>query len=265
MQALSATPSAESTPSLDVLMYHSISAGPGPTCIDPTTFRMHVDLLAELGYQTVSLTQFGRWLEGSLALPSRSILITFDDGFVDFSRVAWPLLRERSLGAIVFLPTGHVGGGDVWETRSGHSSRPLMGWEEVQRLAAEGVEFGGHSVHHGDLSRQPLSDVRAEVAESKRELESRLNRNVLAFAPPYGRSTRAVRQVIRDYYWLSFGTHLGKAVRGSDLAEVPRIEMHYFRDPQRWRAHLTGGGRWWLAARRSLRTVRRWSRAEFRL
>jgi peptidoglycan/xylan/chitin deacetylase (PgdA/CDA1 family) len=222
---------------------------------------MQIDLLQELGYQSVSLEQAAAWLNGRGELPRPSVLLTFDDGFQDFSTVAWPILQARGFGAVVFLPTGLVGGLDIWESVNGRRARRLMDWDEVRRLAREGVEFGGHSVHHGDLTRLPLSRVCHEVAGSKQELETQLQRSVLAFAPPFGRATAAIRSVIREYYCLSFGTVLGRATRGSDAWQLPRVEMHYFRHPARWRTHLSGGGHWWLAARRSLRAVRQASRS----
>jgi peptidoglycan/xylan/chitin deacetylase (PgdA/CDA1 family) len=246
---------------LNVLMYHSISDGAGPTCISADTFRMHVDLLAELGYQTVALEHVAAWLAGRRQLPPRPVLITFDDGFEDFASAAWPQLQARGLGAVVFMPTGLIGGLDDWERVNGRRARRLMDWDEVKRLAGQGVEFGGHSVHHGDLTRLPLSRVCHEVAGSKQALEAQLQRPVLAFAPPFGRTTAAIRSVIRAYYCLSFGTVLGRATRDSDAWDLPRVEMHYFRHPARWRNHLSGGGRWWLAARRSLRAVREASRS----
>jgi peptidoglycan/xylan/chitin deacetylase (PgdA/CDA1 family) len=261
------------TPTLDILMYHSISDGPGPTCIDSGTFRMQLQLLAELGYRSVSLEDVIAWHDGRSPLPPRPILITFDDGFCDFGRTAWPLLREFGYRAVVFVPTGHVGRSDVWEAaqhrrvggwdaaavsqpQSPANGRPLMGWDELIRLGGEGVEFGGHSVHHWDLTQLSGAQVQEEVRGCKAELESQLGATVLGFAPPYGRSTSAIRKVIARSYRLSCGTLLGRAAAGSDRWDLPRIEMHYFRRPDRWRTHLRGGGRWRLAARRSLRAVR---------
>ena len=241
---------------LDALMYHSISDGEGPTCIDESTFCVQLDVLAELGYRSVTLEQVAGWLQRRMSLPARAVLITFDDGFRDFAEVAWPQLRARGFGAVVFLPTGCVGGCDNWEAGAGHTARPIMSWDEVRQLGGEGVEFGGHSVHHEDLTHLSESQMRIEVETSHQVLQDKLDRPVMAFAPPFGRSNRAVRAAIGQIYQLSFGTVLGHVTTDSHPLDLPRIEMHYFRNPIRWRTHLSGGGRWWLAMRRSLRAVR---------
>jgi hypothetical protein len=56
---------------------------------------------------------------------------------------------------------------------------------------------------------------------------------------------------------VSLGTTLQRATRRSDRFDLPRIEMHYFRDPLRWQRFLEGRGEWYFAARRALRGVKR--------
>jgi peptidoglycan/xylan/chitin deacetylase (PgdA/CDA1 family) len=216
---------------------------------------MQLDALVELGYRTVSLQEIVDWLAGH-SLAERSVLITFDDAFGDFAKLAWPELCQRGLGATVFVPTGYVGKHDEWEDRAGHIARPLLTWNEVNRLASEGVEFGGHTVNHEDLTMLSAAESRQEIESCKYVLEQQIGRDVIAFAPPFGRTNVAVRATIGETYKLSFGTILRRATRQSDPYELPRIEMHYFRNQVRWRSHLLGGGGWRLAARRALRTVR---------
>jgi peptidoglycan/xylan/chitin deacetylase (PgdA/CDA1 family) len=46
-------------------------------------------------------------LQGTL-LPKRAVLITFDDAYSDFDRVAWPILRSLGLPATLFVVTAHA-------------------------------------------------------------------------------------------------------------------------------------------------------------
>lgn len=48
------------------------------------------------------------------ALPSRSLAITFDDGYADNASVAWPLLKKYDCPATVFISTGYLDGGRMW-------------------------------------------------------------------------------------------------------------------------------------------------------
>jgi peptidoglycan/xylan/chitin deacetylase (PgdA/CDA1 family) len=47
-------------------------------------------------------------------LPRHAVLLTFDDAYRDFARTAWPLLRERSIPAALFVPTAYPDHPDRW-------------------------------------------------------------------------------------------------------------------------------------------------------
>jgi peptidoglycan/xylan/chitin deacetylase (PgdA/CDA1 family) len=237
---------------VDILTYHSLSDGDGPTCISPRIFREQMAVLADLGYRGISLRDFAGWSGGDG--PGRVVILTFDDGFEDFATVAFPELEAHGWGATVFLPAGRVGGTDDWE-RGGKGHRPqrLLTWETVQELARRGVEFGGHGVTHADLTTLGGEALRAEVAGSKRLIETRGGCRVTSFALPYGRTSGPVRSELRRWYHLAVGTSLSRARATSDVYDLPRLEMWYFRDPRRWRAYLQRGSTAYFVARRALR------------
>lgn len=235
-----------------VLTYHSIGTGRGPTSIPPEVFAAQMRTLAGLDYRTLTLGEFLDWRLGRSPGPDRRVLITFDDGFADFQDAAHPVLRAHGFSALVFLPTGKLGGVEDWV---GGERRPLMGWAQVDELAGSGVEFGAHGVRHADLTGLDADARRAEVVLSGRELATRLGRPTRSFAAPYGRTDSAVRADIANHYEAAFGTRLGRARRDDDVHDLPRIEMHYFRDLKRWRGFLEGETAY-LAGRRALRAVR---------
>jgi peptidoglycan/xylan/chitin deacetylase (PgdA/CDA1 family) len=248
---------------INVLMYHSISDEPGPTSIPPETFRGQMETLAACGYRAVSLAEFAAWHGGEAELPPRPVVITFDDGFADFAERAFPVLRARGWGATVFLPSGRIGGREDW-VGANAPARRLLTWEQVADLAGEGIDFGGHSVTHADLTALSPDERDREIRQCRDEIEQRLRVAPVAFAPPYGRSNEPVRDGIRKWYAVSVGTRLGRATRRCDLFDVPRIEMHYFRDLPRWRAYLEGRADWYLEARRAARGVRQIASAVLR-
>ncbi len=243
-------------PAINVLMYHSISDAPGPTSIPPAVFRGQMDTLAACGYGAVPLSDLADWLGGARELPPRSAVITFDDGFADFAEHAAPVLRARGWTATVFLPTGKMGGSEDWKGANAAPPRALMSWDQVRKVAGDGMEFGGHSVTHPDLTGLGPEDLEREIRQSREEIGRQVGRLPAGFAPPYGASNPAVRREIRKWYDVSVGTRLERAGRHSDRYDVPRIEMHYFRDLARWRDYLEGRAEWYFRLRRSLRAVR---------
>jgi peptidoglycan/xylan/chitin deacetylase (PgdA/CDA1 family) len=236
-----------------VLTYHSISARPGPTSIPVETFRDQMTALAEAGYTALTVDGFLNW-RASGAGPDRKVLITFDDAFLDFRDAAHPILREHGFPAVVFAPTGKLGGDEAWG--GGDSpGRPLMSWNDLDALTADGVEFGAHGVTHADLTAIPPQARREEIERSGAMLAERLGRPTRSFAAPYGHVNAAVLDDLAGRYEVAFGVRLDRARRNDPALDVPRIEMHYFRDAGRWRDFLAGANGY-FQTRRLLRGVR---------
>jgi peptidoglycan/xylan/chitin deacetylase (PgdA/CDA1 family) len=237
-----------------VLAYHSISVATGPTSIAPGAFRMQMDVLVESGFRSMTTADFLDWHRGPGTGAAQRALITFDDGFADFATTAMPILVERGLSALVFLPTGKLGGHEDWRGAA-VAPRPLLDWATVRELAEAGVEFGGHGVSHVDLTRLAPDRRRQEIDRCAMELAQRIGRSPRSFAPPYGRVNPAVLADVSRTYEVSFGTRLDRARPTCDRFDVPRIEMHYFRGRRRWRDFVQGASAYFLA-RRAMRAVR---------
>jgi peptidoglycan/xylan/chitin deacetylase (PgdA/CDA1 family) len=239
---------------LAVLTFHSISSEPGPTSIDAATFRMQMDVLAESGFTSMTCQDFLDWRQGRAKDAARRVLITFDDGYADFATAAFPILRERSFSCMVFVPTGKLGTREDWHGANA-SARPLMSWSTLRELAGSGVEFGGHGVTHADLTRLGPDRRRQEIERCAQDLAERIGCRTRGFATPYGRVNPAVLTDLAKTYDVAFGTRFERARPTCALFDVPRIEMHYFREPRHWRAFVRGDRSYFLA-RRALRAVR---------
>src|SRR5262252_8585646 len=216
-------------PVVDILMYHSISDGVGPTCIAPVVFRHQMATLAACGYHPVSLTACAAWVRGEGTLPARAVVLTFDDGFDDFATVAFPVLQARGWTATVFLPAGKMAGTNDWAGYPrGAARRPLMTWKTVAKLARWGIDVGAHGISHTDLTRLLPQAACEEIRQAQCLIEAQAGYRVTAFAPPYGTTSLAVRTAISQYYRTAVGTTMGHVVPTSDVYDLPRLEMWYF-------------------------------------
>ena len=242
-------------PVVDILMYHSISERGGATSIAPKVFAEQMRAIGESGVKVITLGDYLAAKDGKTTLPPRSVILTFDDGFQDFAELAWPIMRKLGFRPIVYLPTGYVGRVEGWPGIA-NPPRSLMGWDTIRALLSEGVDFGSHSVSHPNLDAVDEERLADELAQSRKVIETRLDRPVPHFAPPYGLAGRNVRSRIATLYASSVGTRMGRAGLDSDPFDLPRIEMHYYRDEARWRAHLAGRANAYLAKRKILRAVK---------
>ncbi|MGL4543171.1 MAG: polysaccharide deacetylase family protein [Polymorphobacter sp.] len=235
-----------------VLTYHSISANAGPTSIAPETFAMQMAEIAAAGFRSQRLADFARWWDGAPA--ANELLITFDDAFADFNEVAAPILARHGFSALVFVPTARLGGAEAW-IGADVPPRRLMAAADIAALAQAGFEFGGHSRTHANLTRLDAAACEREVADCATELSAWTAAPVTSFAAPYGAVNPDVVATIGRHYRFGFGTRLGRARPRRDAHDLPRIEMHYFRQRQQWRG-LLDGDNGYLRLRQGLRRLR---------
>lgn len=68
----------------------------------------------------------------------------------------------------------------------GFSSSKMMTWEMVREMAEWGVEFGSHSVSHPVLSSLTPEELKAELEQSKNQIESEIGVQCKVLAYPVG-------------------------------------------------------------------------------
>ena len=213
-----------------VLMYHMVdspqSNREATLCCSPTNFAAQMEYLHRHDYAVIRLAQLVRSLRDGGDLPNRSVVITFDDGSSCTYEKAMPILKKFDFPATVFVISGLVGGSNEWLQRVGFPERRMLSVEEVRRLDAAGLDVGSHTVSHPWLGRIPLDQARAEVRDSKTQLEDFLGRQVMHFAYPYGDYTAAVRDlVVEAGYMAACSTRWGKNHAKNELFAVRRVEI----------------------------------------
>jgi len=155
-----------------VLMYHSIGRVLDDWAwSDLTTpwqvFEDHLRWLARGGYRSVSLYEFDRHCRGEELLPPRSIVLTFDDGYLDNWTHAAPLLERYGFSGTVVVTPEFVDPGetlrptlrDVWAGQTAEADldvRGFMSWPELRAVADAGVlDVQCHAMTH---TWYPISD-----------------------------------------------------------------------------------------------------------
>ena len=166
------------------------------TEITPAAFESQMQALKDGGVAVISLADFLAWRREEKSIPSKSALITIDDGYEVAYSVAWPILKKFGYPVTLFVYTDYVRGGP----KSGGGS---ISWEQLAEMRDAGVGIGSHSVSHGNLrggkGRAGAAAYEAwlwnELNGSKEMLEKRLGIKVTALALPYGLSNEHVREV----------------------------------------------------------------------
>ncbi|MDR4499236.1 MAG: glycosyltransferase [Candidatus Scalindua sp.] len=217
------------TDRLPILMYHRVSpAGSAATTryrVTPEAFKEQIQYLHDAGFYSISLEDWHTAMVTKKPLPGRPILITFDDGYLDFSTFAWPVLRSYGFTATVFIVTDEVGGSNRWDSIF-EEQIPLLDWNDIRLLHSEGVEFGSHSTSHPYLTALPAVEVVREGARSRGVLGRELGITVKSFAYPHGAEDRVVQHLIGACgYIYGLSCRWGLSSYEDPLLALPRLEV----------------------------------------
>ena len=171
-----------------ILLYHRVSAEvaglPGLT-VSPTDFEAEMAWLHGAGFHAITQLQLFDALEHGAVLPTRPVMITFDDGYRDVLWNAAPVLHRLHMPATVYVITARIDDGDP----------SFLSWPELAHLRALGFDIGSHTVHHTDLTAVPSLTAYTELWRSRRELERRLGGRVQWLAYPLGHADERVAKL----------------------------------------------------------------------
>ena len=176
------------TPSLKIpiLMYHYIRDytdpnDPGGISLSVSTekFASQLNYLKSRGYHTITFTDVKK-----NQIPSKPIILTFDDGYVDFYQNAFPELKSHNMVAVTFIITD-FNGGDKY-----------MNDTELREIDKYGIEIGSHTVSHPNLTTASPFHATRQIVDSKLVLENKIGHPIISFCYPSGKYNPAIVQIV---------------------------------------------------------------------
>jgi peptidoglycan/xylan/chitin deacetylase (PgdA/CDA1 family) len=227
--AAAATPSAApviTKPAIDqnaqvvILGYHRfVNTVKRPdTEITPAAFEAQMQELKNKGIAVIPMQDFLAWRRGEKAIPSKSAVITFDDGWKSQHEVGWPILKKFNYPVTLFIYTegikpGHFSGGES------------MSWDQLAEMRDAGADIQGHTATHSDL-RKPYDKVakkklnpqeyeewlQKEIVASKQMIEQKLGVKVNCFAVPYGFHNAHIEEVVSKAGYEALFTVYGQPI-----------------------------------------------------
>jgi len=189
-----------------VLMYHIIGTAPAGArhpdlYVSPGDFIEQMNYLANNGYHAVTLQQVYDFWHHRGTLPSKPVVLSFDDGDTpDFTVVA-PLLNELHWPGVMNLIVGR--------------HHPRLKPPIIRALIAAGWEIDSHTVTHADLPGLSSARLAFEVGQSRKMLQRAYHVPVNFFCYPSGRFDAAgVAAVKKAGYLGATTTRFGLATPG---------------------------------------------------
>lgn len=161
--------------SIGIFMFHSITPDVvSDACISPNDFEAEMKWLYDKGYETLSLDEFYTCLQSKSKFPSKSVILTFDDGYDNNYTTVYPILKKYNFKATIFMSTDFI-------DKPGYLTK-----DQLKTLDQNGIRIESHTKSHRELYSLSLEEQKAELTGSQKALQV-LGRNVEYLCFPTGK------------------------------------------------------------------------------
>jgi len=180
---------------LPVLMYHHVRPGGGFIAVTPHNFASQMEAMFKAGWQTVDTKGVSAFLAGEPLAP-KSFALSFDDGYLDNFRYAFPVLCKYNFHMLLFVVTSWLGIGEARDILSlstpspshrqckeqianGYADDVMLRWSEIRKMRDSGL-VSVHSHSHSHVSRPAVSNpamqqyLADDLTRSRKALQEQL-------------------------------------------------------------------------------------------
>lgn len=219
------TPVAQATPSAEaddvptgtlyepaVLMYHLIMEEPFNDMVDlfirPSCFDSQVKQLQDAGYAFLTANNYHK-----TDVPS--VMITFDDGYVDNYTDAFPILKKYNVKATIFLISNMV------------DTDGYLSSAQIKEMADSGlVYFGSHTADHLQTTDLDADSLREQYIQSQQKIIALTGQTgCSAFCYPSGKHDEQAMNICSEYYNFAYTTQSPRTVTSFTSFNIPRFRV----------------------------------------
>lgn len=199
------------------MMYHHLNSDRCSNDYD--IFESHLQYISENFTSTFPSTN----------LPSKPICLVFDDGYYDFYKLVFPLLKKYNVKALLAVipkvTLDDVNATDDQRLNYEHNDLfkyyekgTFCTYKELQEMIdSKLVQVVSHSFSHKNLVEDNI-DLDEELMKSKEILENKLNIKVESFVFPFGKYNQEILDETKKHYKYAFriGNGIDKDFSGTN-------------------------------------------------
>lgn len=174
-----------------VLMYHSVNSNEcrvGDYVITPWALRRDLEYLKEQGYQTIVMSELIDYVHNGTPLPEKPVMLTFDDGYYNNYKNAFPLLQEYGAKAVISIIGTETDKYSKLEENNQNYSH--LTWDQIKEMQASGlVEFQNHGYDMHKSGKGGRLGSTRKSGESEEEYQVTLAADILRLQQRYTEMT----------------------------------------------------------------------------
>lgn len=204
-------PTEDRAVSLPIFLYHMIS--PAKTYkygITPDEFENDLIYLSRSGYTAITMTRLIDSVDSGAPLPSKPVILSFDDGYYNNYAYAYPLLKKYHVKMVLSII------GKRTDDFSAHPSKNMsyahVTWAQINEMLDSGlVEVQNHTynLHEinggrtgcmqkpGETQAQYEITIRNDVGKLQDEIAEMTGFTPNTFVYPYGKSSKNTDEILK--------------------------------------------------------------------
>lgn len=225
-------------PKIAVLCYHNIATeeekqnfpDESDWTITTSNFEDQLKYLKKHNYKTLTMDEFYKWKIGEIDLPYKSVLITFDDGFLSNYEYAFKLLKSYNMNATVFVVGSFIENSTTnnWDG----NLKTYMTKDILENLQYDypNIEICSHSYN---LHFQGAINQDENVIVDDIKTFNSFYKTTDVFCYPFGQYNDLLKSCLKENgYKMAFkygpnSKDYKKTSRSDDLFEIPRLNVSH--------------------------------------
>lgn len=205
-----------------VLGYHGITTDKNANNdmqLNVEKFENQMKYLKRHNYKTLTLSEMKCYMEKKCKIKKNTVLLTFDDGYLNNYENAFPILKKYGFNAVIFVIGKHV-----FDKKKG-----FLKEEDINKIKEEypNIEIASHSynLHSHDAMNLNYKDYKKDFNKQHKWLDTKY------YAFPYGDYNEDMLKVLKENkYELAFGFGPGREFKKADNNDpklvVPRLSIN---------------------------------------
>lgn len=208
-----------SSEKLRILEYHSISTNGSEDQITISKEKIieQFEYLKNNGYKIISLSEISELNHKKQPLPRNSVVLTFDDGFVDNYNELYPLLKQYDFRAVCFIVLGRIGQKADWNGKYVNDNMIMMNKLQLLEISSH-IELGYHTFKHDNYAYLSLEEIEKDLQLCQEVIKKEGLNVIPALAYTYGGYYRkkGIKQdqffKLLEKYGIKYGLRIGNRI-----------------------------------------------------
>ena len=213
-----------------IMMYHMISnqiigSKKSGLRVSEEMFEKHLRYFVKNNWKFIKMSDLNKYADDE-----KVVAITFDDGYLDNYKTAFPLLKKYNACATLFLVIDRHDNDWSVKKNSKHNTGILAKEEklsdmQIQEMIDSNIfELGGHTITHPFLPNLTKDEKENEMISCKNILEEKFDTKITSFAYPFGIYSEEDINIIRNSSFESAVTTNEGVASMDSIYELKRIK-----------------------------------------